>query len=179
MTSIYETCLKDEDNINRLKYPWVTGPATTTIIQEVMPEESASLLGVTEQPVISGKQRPSNIVIVLRSSREGDPEKNWIKCYWKSELSQSVIGRPQLFFFEAPEDQVGFSEEDVTSISIVAHTWQHSEPEHKMWRGVFSLSYPKKVLFSQEVEVRTADLPRWKPYITIDRRILAREEDAE
>ena len=45
------------------------------------------------------------------------------------------------------------------------------------WRGVFSPLYHPKVLFSQQIEVRTADLPRWKPRITIDRRTLMRGDD--
>ncbi len=45
------------------------------------------------------------------------------------------------------------------------------------WRGIFFPFYHPKVLFSEQIEVRTADLPRWKPRITIDRRTLTREDD--
>jgi hypothetical protein len=53
----------------------------------------------------------------------------------------------------------------------------HPEPDPRIWRGVFSPSYHFEVLFSQQVEVRTAELPRWRPRITIDRRTLARGDD--
>ena len=46
------------------------------------------------------------------------------------------------------------------------------EPRPDVWRGIFSPVYDQKVLFSQEVTVRTADLPRWQPHVTIDRRTL-------
>jgi len=55
--------------------------------------------------------------------------------------------------------------------------WQHPEPDSSVWRGVFSPLYHPKVLFSEQIEVRTADLPRWKPRITIDRRTLMRGDD--
>lgn len=55
--------------------------------------------------------------------------------------------------------------------------WQHPEPDSSVWRGVFSPLYHPKVLFSQQIEIRTADLPRWKPHITLDRRTLTRGDD--
>jgi len=55
--------------------------------------------------------------------------------------------------------------------------WQHPEPDSSVWRGVFSPLYHPKVLFSEQLEVRTADLPRWKPRIIIDRRTLTRGDD--
>ncbi len=55
--------------------------------------------------------------------------------------------------------------------------WQRPEPDSSAWRGVFSPLYHPKVLFSEQIEVRTADLPRWKPCITIDRRMLKRGDD--
>lgn len=55
--------------------------------------------------------------------------------------------------------------------------WQHPEPDSSVWRGVFSPLYHPKVLFSQQIEVRTAYLPRWKPRITLDRRTLTRGDD--
>lgn len=54
---------------------------------------------------------------------------------------------------------------------------RHSEPEPQAWRGVFAPAYKWKTLFSQQVEIRTTELPRLKPHIIIDRRTL--EEDDE
>ena len=51
------------------------------------------------------------------------------------------------------------------------------EPEPHVWRGTFGPAYDRKVLFSQEVVVKTADLPRWQPLVTIDRRTLERQTE--
>ena len=50
----------------------------------------------------------------------------------------------------------------------------HKEPEPMRERGVFCLKYHRKVLFTKLVTLKTADLPRWKPKIVIDRRTLER-----
>jgi len=54
---------------------------------------------------------------------------------------------------------------------------RHPEPEPEIWRGIFTPTYKWKALFSQQVEIRTAELPRLKPHITIDRRTLEGEDD--
>ena len=41
-------------------------------------------------------------------------------------------------------------------------------------RGTFALSHAKKVIFSQEIELKTAQLPPWKPHVTIDLHRLER-----
>ncbi len=51
------------------------------------------------------------------------------------------------------------------------------EAEPEVWRGIFSPTYHRKILFSEIVELQTAKLPRLKPRITLDRRMLSREED--
>lgn len=45
------------------------------------------------------------------------------------------------------------------------------EPEFEAfpWRGTYCLARSEKMLFSQNVEFKTADLPRWKPRVIIDR----------
>lgn len=48
------------------------------------------------------------------------------------------------------------------------------EPDPRVWRGVFVVDAPRKVLFTKRVHVKIADLPRWKPHIVIDRRTLER-----
>ncbi len=54
---------------------------------------------------------------------------------------------------------------------------EYPEPEPTTWRGVFAPTHSREVLFSQQVEIRTADLPRWKPHITIGRRTLERDDE--
>jgi hypothetical protein len=44
------------------------------------------------------------------------------------------------------------------------------------WRGVFAPEYEREVLFTQEMTIRTADLPRWEPQVTIDPRWIPEDE---
>ena len=39
-------------------------------------------------------------------------------------------------------------------------------------RGVLAVKHEPKVIFSESVKIETSKLPRWKPHITIDRRII-------
>jgi len=47
---------------------------------------------------------------------------------------------------------------------------QETEFEALPWRGTLCLAHTEKILFSQKMEFRTAELPRWKPHLIIDRR---------
>lgn len=51
------------------------------------------------------------------------------------------------------------------------------EPDSRTWRGVFSPTYNRRILFSKSIKIQESELPRWKPHITIDRRILEIEDD--
>jgi hypothetical protein len=55
--------------------------------------------------------------------------------------------------------------------------WPDPEEESAVWRGVFSPAYRWELLFSQRIEIQTAQLPRLKPRVTLDDRMLSREED--
>jgi hypothetical protein len=54
---------------------------------------------------------------------------------------------------------------------------QRPEAEPETWRGVFSPTYKWKPLFSQQIKIRTTELPRLKPHVTIDRRTIEGEDD--
>lgn len=53
--------------------------------------------------------------------------------------------------------------------------FEESEPKPHVWRGTFGPVYDRKVIFSQEVVLKTADLPRWQPHVMIDRRTFERQ----
>jgi hypothetical protein len=81
-----------------------------------------------------------------------------------------------VYYMGAHEEELANTPELKTRLSP-PELWQHPEPDPRVWRGVFSPSYHPTVLFSQELTVRTADLPRRKPRVVIDRRTFARDED--
>ena len=51
-----------------------------------------------------------------------------------------------------------------------------AEIDPSSWRGVFAISAPKRVLFSEVIEARTHQMRRLKPRIVIDRRTLERND---
>ena len=46
-------------------------------------------------------------------------------------------------------------------------------------RGIVVVPVKRKVLFSDRVELRISELPRWKPEIILDDRTLERLEDSD
>src|SRR5262249_11319229 len=44
-----------------------------------------------------------------------------------------------------------------------------ADADERPWRGVFAPERQQTTLFSEEVEVRTADLPRWEPQVHLKR----------
>lgn len=42
-------------------------------------------------------------------------------------------------------------------------------------RGVLAVKHESKVIFSEPVEIETSKLPRWKPYIIIDRSMITED----
>jgi hypothetical protein len=87
------------------------------------------------------------------------------KYLWTTWLPTHTVGIEQDF---------AFPEETIASMSLWPEVLHYSEPD-KFWRGVFSPHYRRKILFLQEVEFKTADLPKWHPKVFIDRRTLERE----
>ena len=51
------------------------------------------------------------------------------------------------------------------------------EPDPSVWRGVFVVEVPRKVIFTKEVHFKIADLPRWEPEIVFLGRV--HEDDDE
>lgn len=138
----------------------VNSPTTTTDIREQFYTTQDSFPEKTE-------------VILLRSER-GTGEAS-VKWYWRlSKATYHPVVR-HLLHFIAPEEKLGLPGD--TGASTTSEPWQGPEPDAKVWRGVFSPPYHCEVLFSKTVELRTADLPKWKPHITIDRRTRTRAED--
>ncbi len=84
---------------------------------------------------------------------------------WAGGKFPCVIGTPEEYLLSANVA--------VATASLVwTDLFEESEPRPDVWRGIFSPIYDQKVLFSQELIVRTVDLPRWQPHVTIDRRTL-------
>ena len=122
-----------------------------------------------------GDVREEPDVILLHSER--DTGEAAVKWYWRPSKAAHLPVMRHLLRFIASEEQIGLPGDTVASTTLWSELWQRPEPDPKVWRGIFSPPYRRKALFSQSVELRTADLPKWRPHITIDRRTRTRAED--
>ena len=57
------------------------------------------------------------------------------------------------------------------------HGEEEADTESRPWRGVFVVASEREVLFTHEVELRTAELPEWEPEIILNRRWLSTEDE--
>jgi hypothetical protein len=128
---------------------------------------------VEEEPEI--KELGCRTIVLTDSQREPFRARN-VKYYW---ATGNMFGKqaPLTCVYGSPEGYLGFPGDTIASTSLWPELWHFSEPDPTVWRGVFCLTYTKKVLFSKEVTIRTDDLPRWKPKVIIDRRTLERDDE--
>ncbi|KPJ58594.1 MAG: hypothetical protein AMJ42_02990 [Deltaproteobacteria bacterium DG_8] len=116
--------------------------------------------------------------IVLTESPEDLSFARIKKIYWPTESGS--ISEGQIVYacvYGSPEEYLGFPDDTIASTSLCPKLQIDTEPTPMIWRGVYSPPYKRQVLFSQEVTIRTADLPRWKPKVIIDRRTLDRSDE--
>lgn len=115
--------------------------------------------------------------------------------YRREVMLPEVGGRVYVFFHGSYWVEVEVGSSSKTDTDVVEEIWtspksgavgltcssvqqsQLPEAEPEMWRGLFSPTYRRKSLFSEIVELQTAKLPRLKPRITLDRRMLSRDVD--
>jgi hypothetical protein len=109
---------------------------------------------------------------------------DWITCLWRANkfehitfpfISEHVAGwqaavklRPlKALSCTNVEDPANI---DVTeTVSFSAGLVSEGEVEALPWRGTYCVPHTEKMLFSQNVEIRTSELPRWKPRVIVDR----------
>lgn len=143
-----------------------------------------SLSNPSKKSDLAEKEGIDTVVIILTFSEE-DALKAYseksigkdysVKYLWKRLLNPLSIVKNKLFF-QASEDQLEFPEDTAASMSAWPDFCKKSEPDRRIWRGIFSPQYSRKVIFTQQVNAQIEKLPRWKPYITIDRRTIDRNE---
>jgi hypothetical protein len=177
-----------KDPIEEIKKPLVFGfdddlvtTATTPRMQvQGIINDQEYVLG---EPEIPSSRCPTIVFVGPYSSEGGEYDilrvPSWRKYFWCAGNPPELIrsGRNYtLIIYEALEEDIGFPGDAIASMSPWPKLWQHAEPEPKAWRGVFFPTYSRKVLFSKTISFRTAELPRWKPQVLIDRRTLARKD---
>ena len=111
---------------------------------------------------------------LLSSSSEGNSHESAKRYPWVTEKASFLTGRSDAITYLIQVECLGLQDESIATISPPPKLLPYREPEPGLGRGVFSPKYHRKVLFSQPVNFKTSDLPRWKPKVVIDRRTLER-----
>jgi hypothetical protein len=103
----------------------------------------------------------------------------WGKYYWpvlRAHWPSLSRWKNYILSFEVSGEQLGYPEHVVTRASRWPDLWHQDEVDPTVWRGVFPLTHKKKVLFTKQIKLRSTEIPRWKPTITLDRRRLEGED---
>lgn len=107
----------------------------------------------------------------------------WGRCVWRSNKFGRVIlsashlpGRAQsgamhsgIALSRPNVDEPATVEKVSDAASSLPELRADAEFETFPWRGTYCVAHTQKVLFSQNVEFKTSDLPRWKPRVILDR----------
>ena len=101
------------------------------------------------------------------------------KYFWRKQTSPEIVytlGR-QPYIYQVLEEYLGSPGEAVGSVSPWPELWQSSDPQPRSQRGVYSVNYPRKILFSETMTFKTKELPQWKPKAIIGKQSFE-EKDA-
>ena len=77
-----------------------------------------------------------------------------------------VVETPQIHQYIISDESNLFSGAITTSVSTTPQ--METEPDTESLRGVFSVSYHRKILYSEEVEINISKLRRWQPTVQIN-----------
>jgi hypothetical protein len=109
---------------------------------------------------------------------------DWGTCVWRGNkfgrvipsISEHLLGWPAAAKLRSVDALSRANIEEPANVENVSETVSSSsefgpatELEDFPWRGTYCLAHAEKILFSQNVEFKTSNLPRWKPRVIIDR----------
>ena len=125
---------------------------------------------------------PTDVAVLVASkSGSGNPNLDYScvgkKYLWRRTASHGLAYTPGMMpiIYQVIEDDLGFPDEAVGSVSPWPALWRYEQPEPTDLRGVFPTNYPRKVLFTKPVIFKTSELPRWKPKNIIGLRAFEEE----
>lgn len=183
MTDSYEIHLDEPQNLKKGKlYQPVTITSTTALqSQEVDP-------GISDEDIVNHLQawslikppKASDKFVIIRSVSSTERPPNKLLEMFAPEFKTGFPSfYDSIYTFVLSEGYPEFNKQSVSDTATLSELVESPEYVSLDLKGVFSPQYGRKVLYSQLLEVKTAELPHFKPYISIDRRTLSREEDVE
>lgn len=177
----------EAQKMSRIRYPdpgllEENGATTTTTRNYRVPAINS------QKPKKVSQARHANTadLIVIEESPRGITFHNVLslrptKRYWRV-LEQSGLASKQAngyVFRFVSEEQFRQDETGVTTGSFaILDSHEDLEDEPRLHRDdAFSVAHKPEVLFSKQIELQITELPRWKPRITINRRMIEAEDD--
>jgi len=158
---------------------WEHPESTTATTMEMATVEIEDISKRARLPI---SQSPDVAVLVACPSGSGKPDLVNLyeakKYFWRSAISPGLVyasGRKP-YIYEVLEEYLGFPGESVGSVSPWPELWRYDQSEPPDARGVFPINCPRKVLFTNNVTVRTSELPRWKLKTIIGLRTFEEED---
>ena len=186
-----------QDSFRPAGMNWTGATTTTTEIDRVNVEDidtdKVSLEGtdmdvvyvevISPESGLTEGQSRGVAVIVTCASVGGKSDIDYVcegkKYFWRraGTLGLKYASGRQPFIYETLEEYLGVPGEAIASMSPWPDLWERVEPEPTRLRGVFPHTSHRKVLFSETLKFKTADLPRWKPKVIIGLRTFEEEDD--
>jgi hypothetical protein len=115
-----------------------------------------------------------NVPVTFEDPDDCEPTGQYARQVYRIIHAQPGLdGRSYVRAFQAETSQFGCGVEANTTVSsgsMLALAQVDVAPS--AWRGVFALQHRHHELFSQRVQLDMGTLPRWKPQISINRRML-------
>lgn len=125
--------------------------------------------------LVTSKQEPG----VILSHQYPDETVKYYRVFEKVRtLSKSRFSGHLLCQVEELEKQLRQLEEIATTSTLLEkNSNEETDEDFEDHRGVLVVKHEPKVIFSKQVKIETSKLPRWKPHITIDRRMVEAEDE--
>lgn len=95
------------------------------------------------------------------------------RYYWRTD-KYIAAQQPNTFVYRPELESL---DDSVATISPITSSDAEVDDEPRVNRGLLTIKHQHKSIFSQELELKTKELPRRKPQITIDRRMIEAEDD--
>jgi len=96
------------------------------------------------------------------------------KPYWRIHQPIAVRSSANTFIYQSELQPL---EETATTISSTESFEPEFDDEPEDCRGILAIKHQRKSIFSEDIEIQVKNLPRQKPRITIDRRMVEIEDE--
>lgn len=148
-------------------YPVVANIDSTSIDEEINIEETKDEMTVC------------NTLSVVVKPREKSPDlaKMFYWGYVAHGLQWYPEGKNCYWVLRMPEEFMDFSGGKSVSMAPWAVLIDDEEADPKSWRGVYNIDLRSKIIFSEEIEINTSQIKKWRPQNVISDRFLNQIED--